>query len=815
MANPRLKSLLIRDFRSISGEWTIPLDANVVLVHGQNGAGKTSVLSALELAATGSISHLDRAGDTAYRRHLHHRGTRSGHVTLKVAGLDGISTGAASLTDDGSECVPLLDLELAEAFTERCLLPQATLGRLFEVYAPIGRREAETPLIRFVKEMLGLETLDALIDGLHATGHISRAQKLSRAWPSAEDGLSRLRGTLAKELRSREVLEARVAELTGELREHLDDPPIGSAEGDIAGLIAAVDAKRPVHLERKASAARMREAVLRLDVVESTLRQGGLSGTDPNDPADDAGLAVAEARYAEWTSSRARVVTDWLAANRPDIEIAAAERASSLLRHLTSAIDEQEAALVSIKRRLELIEALSAQISSAQSRIDLLAEELRRLESSRSKASGISTAAGLASVLVSLLDHVEGGTCPVCDQGFPHGSLREHIREKVQSLDADAARFLELETARSSVEAQHRAVEQELLELKARRGASADAVHLKSEESRCTNQLVELRSLVGIADAGRALEEEVSHLREAKIAAAHNRSLLDRCIADLDDVAALMNVDRPIGLLPQRVATLRAQAEAALDDASRQEARSAGTLRLRDELESVALALEQANALIAQHESAVSRVAAQIAEARRRKERASELRKAAEELRTATTTRVFDEHLNESWSRIFKGLVPSEPFVPQFKRPLAGARNVAVEIETVDREGRQAATPAAMLSQGNLNTAALSLFMALHFAVPARLPWLIFDDPVQSMDDLHISNFAAMVKQLTRRNGRQVLIAVHQRELFEYLALELTPASPGEEQLQIVLDRTYGRSVIQVERLEFREDHALVPTTAA
>ena len=83
------------------------------------------------------------------------------------------------------------------------------------------------------------------------------------------------------------------------------------------------------------------------------------------------------------------------------------------------------------------------------------------------------------------------------------------------------------------------------------------------------------------------------------------------------------------------------------------------------------------------------------------------------------------------------------------------------------------------------------------------------------MDDLHISNFASLVKQLTRRNGRQVLIAVHDRELFDYLSLELTPASPDEELLAIVLDRTYGQSVITHDRLRFNEDTSLSPSPAA
>ena len=104
MARPELKSLLIRDFRSIAGEWTIPLDAGVVLVHGPNGAGKTSLLSALELAATGSISYLDRLGDSTYRTHLNHRGTTSGLVTLETVGLAAGNSGSPAITVGDFTC---------------------------------------------------------------------------------------------------------------------------------------------------------------------------------------------------------------------------------------------------------------------------------------------------------------------------------------------------------------------------------------------------------------------------------------------------------------------------------------------------------------------------------------------------------------------------------------------------------------------------------------------------------------------------------------------------------------------------------------
>ena len=92
-----------------------------------------------------------------------------------------------------------------------------------------------------------------------------------------------------------------------------------------------------------------------------------------------------------------------------------------------------------------------------------------------------------------------------------------------------------------------------------------------------------------------------------------------------------------------------------------------------------------------------------------------------------------------------------------------------------------------MLSAGNLNTAALSLFLALHLAVEPIVPCLVFDDPVQAMDEVHVAQFAALIRLLAKQNGRQVIIAVHERELFDYLSLELSPAHEGDELITIEL----------------------------
>ena len=115
-----------------------------------------------------------------------------------------------------------------------------------------------------------------------------------------------------------------------------------------------------------------------------------------------------------------------------------------------------------------------------------------------------------------------------------------------------------------------------------------------------------------------------------------------------------------------------------------------------------------------------------------------------------------------------------------------------------------------MLSAGNLNTAALTLFIALHLTVPVQLRWLILDDPIQSMDDVHIANLAALLRTISKEQKRQIIIVVHNRQLFEYLRLELSPAFAGDSLLALELSRGPNRDTLCLsERRTFQEETAL------
>jgi exonuclease SbcC len=92
----------------------------------------------------------------------------------------------------------------------------------------------------------------------------------------------------------------------------------------------------------------------------------------------------------------------------------------------------------------------------------------------------------------------------------------------------------------------------------------------------------------------------------------------------------------------------------------------------------------------------------------------------------------------------------------------------------------------------------------------AQLPWLIIDDPVQSMDEVHVSQFAALLRTLSKSHGRQIVLAMHERPLFEYLALELSPAYSNDRLITIELGQAPdGTTTLNYEPLVWQPDTAI------
>lgn len=138
---------------------------------------------------------------------------------------------------------------------------------------------------------------------------------------------------------------------------------------------------------------------------------------------------------------------------------------------------------------------------------------------------------------------------------------------------------------------------------------------------------------------------------------------------------------------------------------------------------------------IASDSKALAEIEGALNHAQAIREQGQAVRRAVDSVRSAIIRREFNDRLNKLWRDLFVRLAPGEPFVPAFRIPEGNTQRLQPKLITEHRlGGGSGGTPGAMLSAGNLNTAALTLFIALHLSVPAELPLLILDDPVQSMD---------------------------------------------------------------------------------
>jgi exonuclease SbcC len=801
-----LQKLSITDFRSISGTVTLPLDASIVLLHGPNGTGKTSVMSALELTLTGQIDEL-AAED---HEHLLHRGARA--ATLELMSSEG--TLRVHPDHPSTEWIGQLDGEDARFFTERCYLAQRTLGRLLEIYQHAGSK-TDSPLTRFVKDLLGLDELDALIDGLEPVKDRRRVKNLVPEYASAEAQIKALR----TELYTATAEQAELAEQTEDL------------QGQIAACLQELDAPGSVDpangtavLRRWLKKSDEEQTLLRLSVSHTEIKalrasQATAHGRDRarasrRAEARERTASQAAARWRETHGAALEALLDRLREELPGApSVLAGDDPAAVhetaLQQITAHIERAKASAAADARCAAEIKRLDTEIKKRRGRIGAIDRQL-----AASETHGVG--GELAGALAALAPHIHGQDCPVCGRDYAEVArepLSAHLAARISELGKQAERLQVLAAARlEAVEALANAKDAreelwaQLLERPAKAAAKATLARLQT----LRRQLTAMRA--GIAE-GAGLIRAATEAERAR-AAAYERDRTSRRAA-----ASLASISESIGLAPPKE-TIRLEAAIARLDThlageikavqSRQHVRATARTDIQ-ELEELTEAREQTHALIAQASSTLAYTQQAVKALDRRLAATKKLRKDAEASRTRIVRQVFNSSLNRTWRDLFVRLAPEEPFVPAFRVPDAPGEHVSANLETRHRDGRPGGSPAAMLSAGNLNTAALTLFLALHLTAERRLPWLLLDDPVQSMDEVHVAQFAAVLRTLSREHGRRIVIAVHEQALFEYLALELSPAARRDSLITVELSRAgNGASSATSRTLKYRADPVLV-----
>ena len=795
---PRLESVAITNFRSIKGAITVPLGAPVVLIHGTNGAGKTSVLSAIELALCGEVTALRRS-EPNYHLHLLHRGTDEGRIRLNfLAGELQVrsSGGDTIITATGPRIAPLLDKPYARFFAERCYLAQSTLGRLLEIYQHAEVGDSESPLTKFVKDVLGLDQLDAIVAGLNAADDVRRIRKLVPEYRDVEDVRDVAQGRIAKAESTVRQFTARLDDLRTRVRQTLSALPEGAT-------LAAAEILDSMAVERLISN-EQEEA----ELVELTRYDRELSGLkeDWNSLAaspEAAAVEVAEreektAREAveKWRSSTGeqleRIIDNLrkifpdlpaLASTDPKTAVATAlQRASAEIERcneLISGDDQAGTALIEVDGTIE----------RAQARLRVIDEQIGELSGD---------AADLAHALAAILPHIHGEECPVCGRNFADVSsepLAIRLSGRIAQLTERAGRLEALAKARAESIGHLAASQRQRGTLTQRRLQQSIRVTTKGRVAELSEARRRLEGLTEAASSGSALLQQDAEAR-GRLAALRERSerttalreaVLRLCRRQLGEVVTANEATQPTPVLLNLVGEHVTTRTAALTKVQTARRQLASEYRQLGDIE---LEIKTARESMEVDQIAVRRAKDRLEAAEVGRSQARLIAAAAKRVRSTIVSRVFNDSLNAVWRELFVRLAPDEPFVPAFKLPESADAPVVAALETIHRAGGHAGAPGAMLSAGNLNTAALTLFLALHLSVRVRLPWLVLDDPVQSMDEVHVSQFAALLRTLSKEHNRQIVIAVHDRALFDYLALELSPAFADDQLITVELGRS-------------------------
>jgi DNA repair protein SbcC/Rad50 len=801
-----LKSLDISNFRSIRGHVHAPLDAKVVLVHGDNGAGKTSLLSAVELALTGKVQSLERA-DPGYEKQLLHRLAPEGNVHLKILAGTSEQGFKAAVTAAGAHSITALDDRRATFFRERAFLPQSLLGQLLQIYQDAGN-DVASPLAQFVGKLLGLDRLDALEVGLKPLADVRNVRKNVEGWLTMENEKSRLDRLLSDQRKTLETLKLQIQSAVGELATLCTalQLSVEAREETLNEVAEALSEGNDSQAFARLADQQRRLASIRREIAAAQSAIGSKSALAPG--ADEASRAFAR----------------WLAEHGERVR-ALRSRVEAVLPSASLPSDPEQFGEAALKRLSIEQKQLSDRASHARAGIARLAVAkderdvaLRQRDTIDEEVARLSSSAGsLGSALAELTSFITSEICPVCDRDFSHVSkvqLSEHVHGKVRILSASAERLLTLGRTRSEVQIYIERLDREIEAIAARRLEEEAVAEFDRRLASIEVLINELASLIeALREGGRLRAADIAARRAVSEAQALDLSLAAarETITDfaLSVRAPALDEDESFEAAAARLdALLAAQATRLQERVSMRRKGSDHIATIR----SAVTRRKEADAQISVDYAAWQRTDQALGRAQALRDQGNAIRSAVDKVRSAIIRREFNDRLNRVWRDLFVRLAPGEPFVPAFRIPESSTQKLQPKLMTEHRHGGEAGgTPGAMLSSGNLNTAALTLFIALHLSVPRELPWLILDDPVQSMDDVHVAHFAALLRTLSKEHSRQVMIAVHDRQLFEYLKLELSPAFPEDSLLTLELSRGQRRDSICIsKRFSFKEETALL-----
>jgi DNA repair protein SbcC/Rad50 len=405
---------------------------------------------------------------------------------------------------------------------------------------------------------------------------------------------------------------------------------------------------------------------------------------------------------------------------------------------------KQGGEIVQEKRRVELsqanllrssqMEKLRADLAAAASLIGECEQELKKPEY---EAIEKQQQTQLLNLLEAVKTFGAQDVCPICDR--PLANLTAHINDKIARISEH----------RSAIQARH-------TNLKARLNEA------REKQSKARQEFEK------VAGGSAQLETWSTSLQKtlwAFLAVYNSESLSLEDAVSLEDSErqkAEREIDR-LSALAGRLASLRSQIDAV----------SIRSNRITENLQKSRKELEQ--------------LLLSLAAAEKAKNELEEFVNTAQEVRKRTSDgieRVLSSFAMGSTRENFEDLFNRLARSPLFGVTISDARvkNRRPEIQWCATYNDKRYPGDAIFSQGELNSCAMAFFLALATTNPQSLGFLLLDDPVQNMDEIHIEEFGNILKFVKDQLGWQVIVALHDESIYQYLKRQLYP-SKGKQSL--------------------------------
>ena len=445
------------------------------------------------------------------------------------------------------------------------------------------------------------------------------------------------------------------------------------------------------------------------------------------------------------------------------------ESASTLIqtsRHLRQQIAEsRELAQDLQSRRLALVveptkqqlEALERAVNEAgANQLSAAAAVQRASERLSTTEDASQQVVRLAAAAIPLLSE----DCPVCHQSIDPDEVETHLRE----LADDTSSLMELRQA--EVDARG--------ELAAAQVKERDAIaNLGSAKSVCEGWDL-------LREREAALADRLIELSARDVSPFSVRALAD---SELDEIASIL-----VHFLERFAAALERYIDALSETLT-----SGHIERSRSELKTSQLTLDDRSR--------------RLKKAGLRAARLKQLADASTQARVEVTAKRFAA-IEPLVGDIYSRLDPHPSFkLIGFEHSIYYGKGSSTPVVS-DVAAGIAADPLIVFSASQANIAALSYFLAMSLGAGMRgLPFVLLDDPLQSMDDVNVLGFADLCRFV--RSQRQLIVSTHDRRFANLLHRKLAPRQEPDRTL-IHRFKSWDRRGPQVETelLQYRQRDA-------